>query len=274
MKVLHVHQIAHIPQLLVRHLSEAGVESSFMERADASAVKLHDIIHGHYALNRNTIDAFRLARKYGKSFILHCHGSDLRLLTGTGRKNLPFHYSMISKHIRDRSARIILSTPDLTEFEPRGTYIPNPVDLQRFRPMPEITKSPRHLICGKQVKGSRLLDFIKPDVEYDCVNNGYQFKFPPNVRMLPFVDYARFHEFLNGYGFMIGTVGDVISMARLEAMACGLRTFTDFDRKFISCYDGQNPDDAPEPRKFVERFHRPEISVSELLKVYDGITRS
>lgn len=274
MKVLHVHQIAHIPQLLVKHLANAGIESRFMEQADASAVKSHDIIHGHYALNRNTINGFKLARKYGKPFVLHCHGSDLRLLTGTGRKSLPIHYSIISKHLRNRSARILLSTPDLAEFEPRGTYIPNPVDLERFRPMPEIEKSSRHLICGKQVKGSRLMEFVKPEVQYDCVNNGYQYKFPSNVRMLPFVDYGRFHEFLNGYNNMIGTIGDVISMSRLEAMACGLRTFTDFDKKFTSYYGGQNPDEVTEPRKFIEEFHNPKKSVSQMIKIYDGIMHS
>jgi len=260
--------------LLARELQKAGVEASFAEQADAAAIKGNDIIHGHYALNMHTIQAFRLARKFKIPFILHCHGSDLRLLSGDGRRPLPLHYRTISRHIRDRAARIILSTPDLEEFEPRGRYIPNPVNMERFRPMPGIKKSSRHLICGKQVKGSRLLEFVKSDVEYDCVNTGYQFKFPPNVRMLPFVEYARFHEFLNGYEYMIGTIGDVISMARLEAMSCGLRTFTDFEPGFTRYYDGQNPDEVSEPREFVKRFHSPELAVSELVTVYDGLMRS
>ncbi len=274
MKVLHVHQIAHIPHLLVNGLKREGIEASFVENIDAIQAKEYDIIHGHYALNRHTIDAYRAAMKHNIPFVLHCHGSDLRLLTGTGRRQLPLHFRMISQHMRRRSARILLSTPDLLEFEPSGQYIPNPVDLDRFKPMPDIKKSPRHLICGKQVKGSRLLEFIKDDVDYDCVNNGHKFDFPANVRILPLVDHSKFHTFLNGYGFMIGTVGDVISMARLEAMACGLGTFTDFEKKFTSFYDGQNPDEVANPREFIERFHRPEIAVSALLKVYDGIMRS
>jgi glycosyltransferase involved in cell wall biosynthesis len=271
MKVLHVHQIAHIPQLLVKHLDGKGLEAEFVENANASQVKNSDIVHGHYALNRNTIRAFRLARKHGVPFVLHCHGSDLRLLSGTGRIRLPYHYKIISEHLRKHSARILLSTPDLLEFEPCGEYVPNPVDLARFRPMPEIEKSSRHLICGKQVKGSSLLEFIKPEKEYDCVNTGYKFDFPPNVKALPYVDYSQFHEFLNRYEFMIGTVGDVISMARLEAMACGLQTFTNFEAQFTKHYDGQNPDSAKNPRDFIKQFHSPEIAVARLVKVYEEI---
>lgn len=273
MKVLHVHSIAHIPQLLVRGLAGKGFEAEFVEDPSPEDVKGRDIVHGHYALNRHTMKAYRLARKFGVPFILHCHGSDLRLLTGTGRKRLPIHYRLVSERVRAGAAAVLLSTPDLIEFEPEGAYVPNPVDLGRFRPMPEIEKSPRHLICGKQVKGSRLLDFIKPDIDYDCVNAGYQFEFPPNVRPLPLVDYARFHEFLNGYRHMIGTVGDVISMARLEAMACGLSTFTDFDQAFCKYYDGENPDMASDPRAFVRRFHDPEISLAGIIKAYDAIGR-
>ncbi|MFO7618616.1 MAG: glycosyltransferase [Thermoplasmata archaeon] len=274
MKILHVHQIAHIPQLLVANLRAKGIEAEFVEQADAAIVRKYDIIHGHYALNRHTIRAFRLARKYGIPFVLHCHGSDLRLLTGTGRKSLPFHYKQISQYMRKRASGILLSTPDLKEFEPEGMYVPNPVDLKRFRPMPEIEKSTRHLICGKQVKGSRLLQFVKPDVEYDCVNNGHPFEFPRNVRMLPYVDYGKFHEFLNGYEHMIGTVGDVITMTRLEAMACGLSTFTDFESRFTEYYDGQNPDTVSNPREFIKRFHSPGIATSAIIKVYDGIMHS
>ncbi len=271
MRILHVHQIAHIPQLLVRNLRQKGLDCEFTEKADPKTIKSFDMVHGHYALNRKTIDAFRLARRNRIPFIIHCHGSDLRLLTGTGRTGLPFHYRLVSEYIRNRSAKILLSTPDLIKFEPRGEYVPNPVDLEKFFPMPGAKKTGRTLICGKQVKGSKLLNFIKPDIEYDCVNTGHSFEFPDNVRILPYVDYSVFNEFLNMYESMIGTIGDLISMARLEAMACGLKTFTNFDARFAQFYNGHNPDTAADPRKFITDFHRPVIAVEKLLTVYDGI---
>jgi len=271
MRVLHIHQIAHIPQLLVRELKKRGIDAEFSEEADASTIKEYDMVHGHYALNRHTITAFRLARKNKIPFILHCHGSDLRLLTGTERIELPWHYRTISQHIRKRSEKILLSTPDLIEFEPNGIYIPNPVDLDLFRPMPDMEKINRHLICGKLINGSNILDFIKPEIKYDCVNNGQNIQWPENVQVLEYVPYEKFPEFLNRYENMLGTFGDLISMARLEAMACGLKTFTDFEKKFTKYYDGQSPDTAENPREFIRQFHAPEISVKQIVEIYENI---
>lgn len=274
MRVLQVHQIAFIPEFLAAELKKHGLDAEFAEVVDSQMIKNFDVVHGHYALNRSTIRAFRLARRHKIPFVLHCHGSDVRLLTGTGRKQLPFHYKIISQHMRKRSSKVLLSTPDLIEFAPEGEYIPNPVNLEIFRPMPEVEKSKKMLICGKQAKGSSLLKFIKPDIEYDCVNTGHDFDFPPNVRQLPFVPRDRFPEFLNRYESMIGTVGDVISMARMEAMACGLKTFTNFDPAFTKFYDGQNPDKAENPRGFIERFHNPANIVPRLIEVYGAAARA
>ncbi|MCK5642034.1 MAG: hypothetical protein KAJ19_14615 [Gammaproteobacteria bacterium] len=271
MKVLHVHQIAHIPQLLVNELKKNGIEADFIEQASADTIKNYDIIHGHYALNRHTIDAFKLARKNKIPFIMHCHGSDLRLLSGTERKKLPWHYKTISQYIRKRSSKILLSTPDLTEFEPRGIYIPNPIDLNFFRPMPEVEKTGRNLIMGKLISGSKILKHIKPEIQYDCVNNGEKIQWPDNVKTLDYIPYELLPEFFNGYENMIGTMGDLISMARLEAMACGLNTFTDFDEKFKSFYDGQSPDNIDNPRQFIKQFHAPEIAAEKLIEIYHGI---
>jgi glycosyltransferase involved in cell wall biosynthesis len=254
----------------VNQLKKKGVDAEFAEHVDAPMIKDFDMIHGHYALNRRTIKAFRLARRFNVPFILHCHGSDIRLLTGTGMRPLPFHYRTISQFMRKRSFKVFLSTPDLIGFAPDAEYIPNPVNLEVFGPMPDVAKSDRVLICGKQVRGSRLLSFVEKGKEYDCVNTGAPFEFPPNVSQLPFVDREKFPEFLNRYKTMIGTVGDVISMARLEAMACGLKTFTDFDQSFTSFYDGQNPDTVEDPRAFVRRFHNPDISVARLIEVYEA----
>ena len=274
MKVLHIHQIAHIPQLLVKELAKKGIDASFSEEINPATINDYDIIHAHYALTKNTIDAFKLARMNKIPFVLHCHGSDLRLLTGRKRVKLPIHYRTISKHIRKHSSRILLSTPDLVEFEPRGEYIPNPVDMEHFKPMPDIEKTGRHLICGKQIRGSKILEFIKPDIQYDCVNNGDDIRWPGNVKMLDYVEYEKLPKFLNQYENMLGTFGDLISMTRLEAMACGLRTFTDFERTFTKYYDGQSPDEVSEPREFIKQFHDPEIAASRLIEIYGGITDS
>ncbi len=273
MRILHVHDIANIPPLLVREMNKRGIQSKFVEDVRTVNVSDFDIVHAHYALNMSTIRAFRAARKRKIPLILHCHGSDIRLVTSSGRTDLPFRNRKISQFMRKRAVKIFLSTPDLIDFEARGEYVPNPVDLGMFRPMPQVPKTDRTLICGKFVKGSHVLNFIEPDKQYDCVNVGDEVQFPANVRTLPFVPHEELPAFFNQYEVMIGTIHDLVSKARLEAMACGLRTFTDFEKKFIKFYDGQNPDEVEDPRAFIERFHNPDICVSRLIQVYGEVVR-
>lgn len=273
MRVLHVHQIANIPPLIVRELRKKGIEADFVEDVRDVDLKKYDIVHGHYALNRSTIRAFRMARHNNVPFVLHYHGSDVRRATITGRKKLPFHFNAISKYMRKRSTKIFLSTPDLIEFTPEGEYVPNPVDLEAFRPMPEVEKSTKTLICGKFLRGSRIFDLISPDKEYDCVNTGDDIEFPSNVSVLPFVPYDNFPVFLNRYKEMIGTLFDLISMTRFCAMACGLKTFTKFDEAFTKYYDGQNPDEVDDPRAFVQQYHNPDICIKRLIEVYGEIVQ-
>lgn len=271
MRILHVHDIAHIPPLIVRVLEEKGIASSFVEDVGNINIKDFDIVHAHYALNRKTIRAFRAARRHKIPFVLHCHGSDVRRVTATGLRPLPPHYQQISQYMRRRSAKVFLSTPDLIPFAPEGEYVPNPVDIGAFRPMPEVKKCGRKLIAGTFFKGENISRFIEPDVEYDCINVKGDYEFPANVVRHPVVPHERLAPFLNRYSEMLGTFNDLISMTRLEAMACGLRTFTNFDRSYSRFYDGVSPDGAPDPRAFVERFHGPEVCVSRLIRAYDKI---
>ncbi|MBI4999942.1 MAG: hypothetical protein HZB92_00220 [Euryarchaeota archaeon] len=269
MRVLHVHGVANVGQTLAGELTKAGVEARFVEEASAEEVKWSDIVHAHYSLNRKTIDAVRTAKKQGKKVVLHHHGSDVRLITARGMRPLPFHYETITRWVRKRASKVLLATPDLTSFSP-GEYVPNPVELDAFKPL-GLPKSDRALICGRQVKGSRLPEFLDPKKAYDCINTGDPLRLPRNVRMLQYVPREKFPRFLNGYGEMIGAIGDLVTMSRLEAMACGLKTFSDFDTSYCSFYDGLNPDKVAEARAFVERFHDPKAVCKRLIETYRGL---
>ncbi len=273
MKVLHVHNIAHIPGLMVRELRKRGIEADFVEDVRTLDMSNYDIVHAHYALNKATIRAFLKARKLKIPFILHCHGSDLRLVSASGRKDLPAFHAAISRYIRKRSSKIFLSTPDLIEYEPDGEYVPNPVDLEKFRPLPNIEKSDNALICGRFLKGSKVYEHIKPDREYDCVTTVNEIEWPDNVKRLPYVDYDELPAFFNRYEEMIGTLCDLISMARMEAMACGVRTFTDFETDFLKYYNDENPDLAEDPREFVIRHHHPDICMKRIVEVYNELMK-
>ncbi|MEW5937083.1 MAG: hypothetical protein AB1665_04595 [Candidatus Thermoplasmatota archaeon] len=269
MRILHVHNVAYVAETLVKALCSLGVDAIFVEAPTKEAVAWADIVHAHYALNRKTLRALAYARRMAKPFVLHHHGSDVRVVTAHEMRPLPMHYAAVSRYVRRRSAHLFLATPDLTRFS-EGEYIPNPVDIELFHPM-NVPKTDRVLICGRQVKDSRLPLFIDAKKEYDCINTGYPLSLPKNVRLCPVVPRPEFPIFLNRYKMMIGAIGDLITMARLEAMSCGLRTFSDFDPSYCDFYGGTNPDTVEEPRGFAERYHDPVKSARRLIQVYETL---
>jgi glycosyltransferase involved in cell wall biosynthesis len=272
-KVLHVHNVAQVPTTLVKALRALGAEADFVEDPRGADLSTYDIVHVHYAVNRRSLRGVRLAKRAGKPIVLHHHGSDVRRITPAGMRPLPPWYEAVSRWARRRAIKVLLATPDLTRFCPAGAYVPNPVDLELFRPTGG-EKLDRVLICGRQFKGSKLPEFIKPERKYDIVNPGYQLRLPPNVRQLPFVPWERFPAFLNQYAEMMGSIGDLVTMARLEAMACGLRTFSNFDPSYVSFYEGQNPDKVENPRGFVQKYHDSGMVAKRLAGIYESVMRA
>ncbi|MFH0816428.1 MAG: glycosyltransferase [Methanobacteriota archaeon] len=273
MKVLHVHNVAHVPITLCKALRAAGVEADFAEEVSGASVSDYDIVHVHYAVNRKSLAGIRAARRLGKPVVLHHHGSDVRQVTGSGMAPLPFWRSAVSGWARKRSDWVVLATPDLIRFCPSGTYVPNPVDTEMFRPTAG-EKLDRVLICGRQVKGSRLMKFIDPARQYDSINTGLPLKLPSNVRVLQPVPRAEFPAFLNRYPEMMGAIGDLVTMARMEAMACSLKTFSDFDESYVKFYDGENPDRVDDPRAFVQRHHDSQKVARKVIDIYEEILKA
>ena len=270
MKVLHVHNVANVPGTICKALAAEGVEARFEESASEDGVRWCDVVHSHYAVNRKTLAALKMARRFGKPAVLHHHGSDVRIITATGMRPLPPWWGYVSNRARRQAAKVVLATPDLVDFYPAGIYVPNPVDTDMFKPLGG-EKSDRVLICGRQVKGSRLPKFIDAARQYDCINTGPAIKLPANVRILEPVPRAQFAAFLNRYSEMIGAIGDLVTMARMEAMACGLKTFSDFDEKYVRYYDGENPDKAADPRDFVLRHHSMKLVAGRTIAIYEEV---
>ncbi len=270
MKVLHVRPddaepIKHIASLLQEY-SDRGIEIEIQGTVKGIDIKRFDLVHGHYALNKKTIRAYLKSRTNNVPFILHCHGSDVRLVTHEGGKSLALHHRTISGWMRKRAEKVILSTPDLLEWS-AGLYVPNPVDIEKFRPL-DVEKKDRELLFGRFKRDGGLLYFLNTEKEYDCVNWGDEIEFPENVNELEFQSHSDLPEFFNQYKRMIGSLKDPVSLARLEAMACGLETYTDFPEKYTTFYGLENPDEVEDPRKFVKRFHHPERVASIVSSIY------
>ncbi len=272
MKVLHVHNVANVPGTICKALVSAGVDARFEEAASEESVRWCDVVHTHYAVNRKTLAALNLARRFGKPAVLHHHGSDVRIITASGMNPLPPWWGFVSNRARRQAAKVLLATPDLVDFYPSGTYVANPVDTDLFKPLGG-EKSDRVLVCGRQVKGSRLVEFLDPSRQYDCINTGTPLKLPPNVRMFEPVPRPQFAAFLNRYSEMIGAIGDLVTMARMEAMACGLKTFSNFDEKYVKYYAGENPDKVSDPREFVLRHHGMEMVAKRTIEIYEEVLR-
>lgn len=270
MKILQLTHLCYVGQTLANALKKLGHDAVFSPTPDGIDFREFDIIHAHYALTGSTIKGFLRAKKEGKPLVLHLHGSDVRRITPNGVKRLPPHLDKISSFLRKNSDMVLLAVPDIAEYA-TGIYVPNPVDLEKFRPMPEVQKINRTLILGHQISWKLLEPFIDQSKEYDFINYGIEFEIPTNLRSLPKIPHDELPAFLNKYEFMIGSIGVPFSLARLEAMACGLKTFTNFPSKYEVYYNFENPDKVDDPRDFILRWHEPVKIASWLAKLYQEI---
>lgn len=272
MKVLHVCSEDAMPMrniigLYDKTMEEIGVDIDIsFSPEDVSG---YDIIHGHYSLTKPVLKAARKAGRKNIPFILHSHGSDVRLIKKDGPEKLPLYHRIVSRYVRKKADRVLLSTPDLLEWT-EGLYVPNPVDIEKFRPM-DVEKRDRVLLMGRFVEGGGILDVIKKNESYDCINWGDDIDFPSNVNTLDFLPHDELPELLNRYERMIGPLVDPVSLARLEAMASSLDTYTDFPETYTQFYGFENMDEVDDPREFVKRYHHPDKIADLLVDIYRSL---
>ncbi|MFO8109354.1 MAG: hypothetical protein R6U17_02360 [Thermoplasmata archaeon] len=272
MRVLHVCSEKAVPMLNIIRLYRQELEKygiGFEYNTTGQVNSDHDIVHGHYSLTRPVIKACLRSRILGVPFIIHHHGSDVRRITVQGEKRLLPHHAIVSSFVRKLSDKVLMSTPDLLEWA-SGFYLPNPVDLHRFRPI-DIEKNERVLLFGRFVSKEALLPLLRKEERYDILNWGLNMKLAKNVRKISFQPNNRLPALFNKYKKMIGPLADPVSLGRLEAMACGLNTYTDFPKKYEVFYGFENPDKVKDPRAFVKKYHDPKKIVRILVEMYEEI---
>jgi len=116
----------------------------------------YDIFHFHsesiFAAEFRDIP---LLKKLGKKIIFHFHGSEIR-----GKKMDP---RIKSAHIR------LVSTPDLFQYVPDGIWIPQPIDLEYWKPLPiDHIKTPVtivHAPSHRKKKGTELIISIVKELK-------------------------------------------------------------------------------------------------------------
>ncbi|MCJ7445379.1 MAG: glycosyltransferase family 4 protein [Methanotrichaceae archaeon] len=208
MRVLHIGNIASVPQELSKAQRKLGLKSdviSFQPHAFKYEVDIYrptklpfplkyaerlgslytiaesyDIFHFHWSSAVPFGIDLPIWKRLGKKIVLHHHGDDIR------QRGEAFFYSKFANHI-------FVSTPDLLEWSPNAIWIPNPIDLQKLQYIgaKEHSGSLRvvHAPSDRTVKGTdhviRAIGELKKE--------GY------NVEMV-LIENQSYHEAISQYG--------------------------------------------------------------------------
>ena len=162
MKILMIENIANVSFNLVKRLRERGFDAILLTRNNPKAGKLDltnvykydwiykfdcenlydktfrylfnvlrfktDIVHSHYALEQGFYGVVSKWLHTSKKLIVHCHGTDVRETLRT------LKYGWIVRFSLRNADRVFVSTPDLLLEGYNMRYLPNPVDLEVFKP--------------------------------------------------------------------------------------------------------------------------------------------
>lgn len=251
MKVLHVNNVANVPDGLVRGLQEIGVNASLYQpytginrvgalgklrvvtnriadiRALAKQIRKekYDIVHIHYAY-------FGVLGVLGRyPYWLHCHGTDIR-------RNL-YHpaFKTATALSLSKAQKVLYSTPDLKEHaektRPDAVFLPNPIYTEIFKPRTFEGTRGKILLISRldKIKGIDVafgaLEKIKqrnPAVQIDAFQWGPDFerlKSKEYVNFIPKVTHKEIAELIPNYQIIIGQFNlGILSMSEMEAMAC------------------------------------------------------
>jgi glycosyltransferase involved in cell wall biosynthesis len=226
-----------------------------------------DVAHIHYAY----LGMLGVVGKF--PYLLHCHGSDVRLIT-------PFTRPMIERALAN-AERVFYATPDLAEYithrRSDAQFLPNPIDTEDFRPLAPAAEKRDVFICCSltDVKGApRLLDACRrladsrPDIRITAIAGGHYtglFSRLPNVTLIPHQPRERLPEVISRHGVVLGQVLlGAAGMAELEALACGRPVVTWY--RYNHAY--------PEPPPFVRAVDGFDIATNIARLVDDADERA
>ncbi|MCL6471227.1 MAG: glycosyltransferase family 4 protein [Firmicutes bacterium] len=251
MKVLHVNNVANVPEGLVRGLNSIGVEAHLFQpftginktgRFAKLSVLAHrirdtrlvakqvlkenyDIVHIHYAYFGI------LGILGGYQYWLHCHGTDIRR-----NLNNPAYGKITSLSLM-RAKRVLYSTPDLKKYadkiRPDAVFLPNPIQTDKFKPRSLKGTDGKILLISRidKVKGIdtafKAFEILKkqnPTVQIDVFSWGpdlARFKNKQFVNFIPTVKHEELGELISNYQIIVGQFDlGIMGMSEMEAMAC------------------------------------------------------
>jgi glycosyltransferase involved in cell wall biosynthesis len=203
-----------------------------------------DVVHVHYATHGI------LGVASGATFVVHCHGSDVRYVRPGSIKGRYLAWVMRS------ASDVLYSTPDLKEWaqglRPDARFIPNPIDVDRFSPgqgpdRDVLLGVRQHPIKGAQVAIDAVAEVVRrrPETTVTLISDGPLAagaveRLGGDVTVVArqahdaMPDLIRRHRVTLGQ-FRLG----ILSQYELEAMACGVPVVADF--RFPNAYGSSPP---------------------------------
>jgi hypothetical protein len=216
MKILHVGNIAHVPEVIAKYMDKFhGTSSVVLERKGRSPYLFvakvlgkaisFDVVHIHY--DDKLLPFFRWFYPK-KRLVIHYHGDDIRNKWSAKRKFWK-HADLILYSVLDLEARDM----PLSAF-----YLPNPVDEELFhKENPPADNSALTFSHYADDLARELAEQYGLDLSINERNVPYE--------EMPFIlrRYAYYIEVKRNFeGIRLGK-GDSVSVVALQALACGLK---------------------------------------------------
>lgn len=259
-RVLHVNDVAAVGSTLVRALRQLGHDAQLrrlriLAGGAPTAVKLaalplrvaelldverqirlggFDLVHFHYAYV-GILGALGRHR-----YVLHAHGTDVRDALHDPIR-APFARAALT-HAR----AVLVATPDLLaiarRIRPDARFLPNPIDVERFRPAPRATDgrirvlliSDAHPLKGVDV-AARACDTLRTmaNVEVHAIaRSGRDERHYRSLgidRSVPAVPHEAMPDLINAFDIVVGRLGlGSLGLNELESMSCGRPVICEF----------------------------------------------
>lgn len=267
MKILHIWDYGGDSYLLAKYQKKLGHQVDVVKRKGFDPYKIGEF-YGYKELRTLTSREFyaRMLLKSRNYDIVHVHGlvklvPKLRKFYPKKKIVLHYHgYDVRSTPINERpkiekmANYVLISTPDLKEFSPQATYIPNPIDIEHFKH--EKPKTSKAFTLVQRNNPYEVIDsFLKQNkikLEFDVIK----------TRDKPIL-YKDMPNFLSQYGLFIDIkchadcteVVRAMSNLGKQALAQGL-TVLNYELKYLKGFPQE---------------HKPENVVKELMKIYDNL---
>jgi len=186
----------------------------------------------------------------GKPYVVHCHGSDIR--SGI---------NWLERKCLNKAKKVLVSTRDLLEVLPDAIWLPNPVDMERFKPL-------REHDGNKVLYYPKWYENISNELMNLCEKLGYELRIQRKK-----IPYKRMHEFLNRFDIYVDRYAiKSYSKTALEAMACGLAVIG-YEHNLKETLSSLR--DVKERRKYISQQrksilpdHDPRQVASRLIEIY------